>query len=599
MRDAADLRAVRFVRILDALTDRLSGAQTAEEIARAVKLHAHETLDVQRVALAVPEPGTDELLLFDTLGLSKETHATYARFPITADLPLARVHRERSPLYFPSREHFAQSFPALAANLNAAEVIAGAVLPLVVSDRSLGALALGFNRTGAFDEAEQALLVAFARQTAVALERAELLRHARQETERVRYLAYAGEALATTLDVRATLGTLARVAVPTLADWAAVDLFREDGGIERVGVAHPDPEKVALVEELVRRYPPNLDDPNDGLARIRRTGEPEVVHEIPPQLLEMAARDPEHLHILRRLGLRSYIAVPIRGRDRVRGVFTLIGAESGRRYGPDDLHLATEIARRAAIALTAAEILDELRAARHALEEADRRKDEFIALLGHELRNPLAAISNAAQLFGALQPAEPRAEAAHRVLDRQVRHMKHLLDDLLDVARISRGKLFIRRDPIELGELLRHAAEDHRPAVDRAQLTLTLNLPPAPVRVIGDQTRIAQIVSNLLHNATKFTPAGGNVEVALATTDTHAILSVSDTGVGIEPNGLSQLFQPFVQAPTRPGGLPEGLGLGLALVRGLADLHGGTVTAHSEGRNQGTTFEVQLPLVSA
>ncbi len=448
------------------------------------------------------------------------------------------------------------------------------------------------------EEVVRALVEALAERASEAESREELVARLQRETARIRYIAHAGAMLASTTEPRSTLGTLARIAVPELADWAAVDLFVDAERVERLAVAHVDPAKVALVEELGRRYPPNLDDPADGLGQILRTGEPQLVPELPPGLIEAAAKDEDHLCIMRALELRSYVCVPIASRGRVRGALTLISAESGRRFGPDDLEIAQEIARRASIALDVADAMDALRATSLRLEHADRRKDDFLAMLGHELRNPLAAITTASELLRLSPTDEAVMRRARETIARQAGHMQRMLRDLLDVARVTRGKLELEREPVDIAAIVRDTAEDHRADFDRADVALELDVPDQPLTIEGDRTRLVQVVANLLHNARKFTERGGRAVVRLRSDGEDVVLVVSDDGVGIAKDALPGLFQPFVQAKRvhdRNGG---GLGLGLALARGLVTRHGGTIDVHSDGIGRGAAFTVRLPRVS-
>jgi len=237
--------------------------------------------------------------------------------------------------------------------------------------------------------------------------------------------------------------------------------------------------------------------------------------------------------------------------------------------------------------------------AEHALREADRRKDEFLAMLSHELRNPLAPIRNSLYLLRRTLPQDERAQRASTVIDRQVGHLTRLVEDLLDVTRISRGKTRLQRAPLELGELLRRTTEDYRSVFTDHGLALSVNLPCDRLWVDGDATRLAQVVGNLLQNSAKFTPRGGRVELTLGTDGTgKAVLAIEDSGMGIDPALLPHLFEPFSQAETSLDRSRGGLGLGLALVKGLVALHGGEVTAHSGGKDQGSRFVIVLPLVA-
>jgi PAS domain S-box-containing protein len=226
---------------------------------------------------------------------------------------------------------------------------------------------------------------------------------------------------------------------------------------------------------------------------------------------------------------------------------------------------------------------------------ADQRKDEFLALLGHELRNPLAPLRTAVQLLE--KKGDDPAVVAHmrEIIDRQVGQMTRLVDQLLDASRIARAKVQVRREPLDLAALVRTAAGDHRAELEAAGL-LVMEVAAGPVWVRGDAARLTQVVGNLLHNAQKFTDPGGRVTVGLAVEGEWAALSVEDTGIGIEPEALPKLFEAFSQVDAAPERTQGGLGLGLALVKGLVELHGGRVQAASEGPGRGSRFTVWLPL---
>jgi PAS domain S-box-containing protein len=245
-----------------------------------------------------------------------------------------------------------------------------------------------------------------------------------------------------------------------------------------------------------------------------------------------------------------------------------------------------------------AEDVTDKKEAEAALRDADRRKDEFLAVLAHELRNPLAPLLNGLQILR--QPAAAPQSQAHArdMMERQLRHLARLVDDLLDVSRISRGKVQLRCERIDLARHARTAAEDRRPVLERAGLALVVETPETPVWVTGDPTRLAQIVNNLLDNSAKFSDGGRKVTVRVTAgaARRQAALSVRDEGVGIEPEMLPRLFNVFAQADRSLDRTRGGLGLGLALVKGLAELHGGEVEAFSEGPGKGAEFTVRLPL---
>ncbi len=238
-----------------------------------------------------------------------------------------------------------------------------------------------------------------------------------------------------------------------------------------------------------------------------------------------------------------------------------------------------------------------LAARRRELEAADKAKNAFLALLGHELRNPLAPIRNCVQLMKQAGLDSDDTQWAVNVIDRQSAHLSRLVDDLLDVTRIDHGKIELRNEVLDLGQLLQGTVQDHRGVLEQAGVLVTLDVPSTPVLANCDRIRLAQIIGNLLHNATKFTPRGGRIAIRLAQQDPLAIVEVSDTGSGISPENLERVFELFAQE--QPSGVAgnTGLGIGLALTRKLVELHGGTVRATSAGPGQGSTFRIELPAV--
>ena len=408
----------------------------------------------------------------------------------------------------------------------------------------------------------------------------------RRRTEvALRFLAEASESLTKLVDYRSMLETVARLAVPDFADWCAVDMLAADGSIERLAVAHVDPSKVRLAEELYRRYPPDP-DATYGVPQVLRTGVSERVGEITDAMIHATVPDEERRAILEQLGLRSYMCVPLRAQDRIFGVLSFVAAESGRRYDATDLVAAEDLARRAAVALDNARLYQELR-------ESDRRKDEFLAVLSHELRNPLAPIRSGLEMM-AMDGGQ-----RHPTIDlmrEQVVHLIRLVDDLLDVSRITRGRVELRQEPVELETVLERAAAAMRTTLEPRRQTLAISLPPASMVLDADPVRLLQILENLLQNASKFSDAGAAIELSAERAGEEAVIRVRDPGIGIDATLLPQLFQPFMQATRALDRTQGGLGIGLALVRGLVERHGGSVTASSAGPGEGSEFVVRLPL---
>jgi signal transduction histidine kinase len=240
----------------------------------------------------------------------------------------------------------------------------------------------------------------------------------------------------------------------------------------------------------------------------------------------------------------------------------------------------------------------ELRARAEALADSDRRKDEFLAMLAHELRNPLGAIANAAYVLGQMGSAEPPAERSIAVIQRQIQHLVRLVDDLLDVSRITRGKVELRRGPADLKDAVRHAVETTRPVIEARQHHLRLTLPAEPLPLHADVTRLEQVVGNLLRNAARYTEPGGRIEVEARRESHEAVLAVRDNGAGIAPDLLPRVFDLFIQGEQSLDRSGAGLGIGLTLVRSLVEMHGGRVEAKSDGPGRGSEFIVRLPLAA-
>jgi signal transduction histidine kinase/ActR/RegA family two-component response regulator/PAS domain-containing protein len=400
-------------------------------------------------------------------------------------------------------------------------------------------------------------------------------------------LAEASDVLGSSLDYDRTLATVARLAVPRLADWATVDMVEPNGHLKRLAVAHVDPEKVSLGYEVTKRFPIDMDAPR-GLANVIRTGQSEWVPEITDDLLESSIHDPELLAIIRDLGLRSTICVPLKARGRVVGAMSLFSAESARRYTEEDVRLVEDLGRRASVAIENAILY-------RAADEANEAKDEFLAIVSHELRTPLNAILGWVKMLRDGLAEEKRARALETI-ERNARAQAQLIEDLLDVSRIVSGKLRLDVEPVDLPLVIERAVETVRPAAAAKNIDIRLVLDPKASPVLGDPERLQQVIWNLLSNAVKFSPKGRDVLVILRKRDSSVDVVIEDNGQGIEPSFLPHVFERFRQADPSTTRTKTGLGLGLAIVRNLIELHGGTVTAESEGVGRGATFCVCLPI---
>ena len=239
-----------------------------------------------------------------------------------------------------------------------------------------------------------------------------------------------------------------------------------------------------------------------------------------------------------------------------------------------------------------------LEATTHQLQEANHRKDEFLAMLAHELRNPLAPIRTAVQLLRLKELTEPHRQRARDVIERQVEHLVNLIDDLLDVSRITRGMITLQLEAVLVGAIVARAVETARPAIDAHRHSLELDLPDELISVEGDKTRLVQVIANILHNAAKFMDPGGRIRLSVRREGQNAVIEISDTGIGIASELLPRIFELFTQVHSKSERAQGGLGIGLALVRRLTEMHGGTVTAESEGPGRGARFTVRLPVMA-
>jgi signal transduction histidine kinase/DNA-binding response OmpR family regulator len=399
---------------------------------------------------------------------------------------------------------------------------------------------------------------------------------AEQATRRFAFLAEAGAALSRTLDFGATLRALARHAVPDLADLAAVSRVDEHG--------RPGATEVAWQGAAVETRTLTVGQWEEEFVPLAGTARRCLESGVPLHLADLGPPAGAH-------GLRSVLALPLVARGRALGVLTLALGPSGRVHGPDELVLADDLAARAATALDNARLYEDIR-------QEDARKNQFLMMLAHELRNPLAPIRNAVGVLKLLGARDSMLIQARDMIDRQVTHMARLVDDLLDMSRLARGKILLRRERLDLARLVRDTIEDYRSLLADGSLHLVTRLPEQPVPVEGDATRLSQVIGNVLHNASKFTDAGGSVEIELrADPGEGAVLAVRDTGIGMDRAMLDRVFEAFSQADSSLDRSRGGLGLGLALVRGLVRLHAGEARADSEGPGRGTQVTIRLPLL--
>jgi signal transduction histidine kinase/DNA-binding response OmpR family regulator len=406
---------------------------------------------------------------------------------------------------------------------------------------------------------------------------------AEEANRRLAFLAEASRVLAGSLDPQSIARAIARLAVPTLAEIGGVTLTEDP--------SHPLQTKLVWVEpgaEVKARWLTGVTNPCDllqeSIARSLKSGQPVRLADLdlPPEfcLGQPVAMDGR---------IRSVAVFPLLARGRTLGALTLAFGPN-RRSDPSDFATAADLASRAAVALDNARLY-------HEIQLADRNKNQFLATLGHELRNPLAPVRNGLTILRTITGGGEAVAATLSMIDRQVGHLVRLIDDLMDISRITRGKMVLQRDRLDLRSAVDTALEASRNHVEAGKHTLTVDAESGSYPVLGDLTRLAQVFTNLLNNAAKYTPDGGRIRVELSRAGGQAVVRVSDTGVGMDAKVIGIVFDMFTQVGTGIDRAQGGLGIGLTLVRQIVDLHGGTVEAESPGAGLGSTFTVRLQLV--
>jgi signal transduction histidine kinase/CheY-like chemotaxis protein len=413
------------------------------------------------------------------------------------------------------------------------------------------------------------------------------------QKEEIEFLAKAGQLLSSSLDYASTLARLTGLIVPRLADWCAVNI--EGQSAEEFALAHLNPAKAEVLREILVRFPPAPQD-RYGYPEVVRTGKSQLVEEAPPGLHDSIARSPEHLALLREIRSRSWIVVPLRIQSTTFGAITLAWSESPRRYGPADLLLVEELARRAAVAIDNAHLYETSQKERARVEATTRAKDEFVAMVSHELRTPLNAILGWTGLLKSGSLSEATRARALDVIHRNAVAQNQIVADLLDISRVITGTVRINPSQVDLANIVDLVVEGMRPAIDAKRLRLAIDVDPAGAVLRGDGDRLQQVVWNLLSNAVKFTRKEGTVQIHLRRIDSDVELTVSDDGEGIPRGFLPHVFETFRQSDTPSSRPHSGLGIGLSIAKHLVELHGGTIRALSEGTDRGATFVVTLPI---
>ncbi|HYI67574.1 MAG TPA: ATP-binding protein [Candidatus Limnocylindrales bacterium] len=404
--------------------------------------------------------------------------------------------------------------------------------------------------------------------------------------QQLRLLADAGAMLGRSVDYQEALQELADLLVGAITDWCVVDVLEPNQPVTRVAVAHADPAKRGLAEEIQRRYPTDPDAPG-GVRDVIRTGKPIVMTEISVEMLRAAAQDDEHFRLLQEAGIDSAAIVPLRARNEVFGALTLVGSSDRHRLTEDDLPLIEELARRAATAVDNARLL-------HEANEAIRMRDDFLAMASHDMRTPLAVILANLQL-ARRRVAGHHAEQADVIqnldaAERTTHKLTGLVGELMDISILRSGQpLPLSRETVDLATVAEGTADEYRRL--SAEYEIDMRLEPG---VIGnwDAIRIERVLRNLLDNALKYSPDGGTVEVVVRSEGGWAVAEVTDHGVGIPEDELPLLFEKFHRGSNTRD--LRGTGLGLAGSRAVMQQLGGTIEVRSR-LGEGSTFSLRLP----
>jgi len=493
----------------------------------------------------------------------------------TASLIRSRKKSAHTPIILVTADYGDELRMTQAYSLGAVDYIASPVVPEILRAKVRVFVDLFLLAEQAKRQARERIALAEEKAAREAAERA---------SRRLALLAEASATLASSLDLEATVHELARLLVPRFADACLVSLRSGDGQTERheMAWATPDPEHPLLNGSILEIEDVEL---RDAIARVHATGRPETIER------DVAGTDALRIALPRGLTAHSALLAPLLVRGRTLGVVTL-GIDSPTRHFDADTHaMVAELATRAATAVDNALLFRKI-------QDEDQRKNEFLAMLAHELRNPLAPISNAVHIMRVSGDDATKVAWARDLIARQLKQLVRLVDDLLDVSRITRGKIELKIGPVEVQQVVAAAIETSRPNVDGHRHTLSIQLPTETLHVRGDFARVSQVLSNLINNAAKYTPRGGRISLSAAADGDAVVFRIRDSGVGIPPEYITTIFDPFTQVDRSLARSNGGLGIGLTLVRRLVEMQGGSVSARSEGGNRGSEFTVRLPLAT-
>jgi signal transduction histidine kinase/ActR/RegA family two-component response regulator len=539
----------------------------------------------------------DALELVCATGVPPHGLAACRRLPLSTETPAGDAVQRREPVTASSWPERTARYPALSGVPRPVPSGASVVLPLMIDGLCSGALELFFREEGAFAQDELDLLRPIALRIARCLESVALVKRDRQSRARLYMLAEASRVFsAAGPDLASVLGAIANQVLVGFASSCTVGLTSADGQwLDAAVIRSRDPDQERRLRQMSHDVRIRCGEGLTG--EVLATGKSILIGSAVPGELE-ARTVPSLATQLAAMGVRSLLIAPLATSGRMVGIISTSRLGGEPPFTDDDRVLLEDLGDRAAMAIENTRLHEVERAARARAEEADRRKDQFLAVLSHELRNPLAPLQMGVELMRGLPPDHDGVGWSREMIARQVQQLSRLVGDLLDVSRINLGKIDLCLEAIDLASVASAALEENRPRLAGRGHSVTVELPPNPVPVRGDAARLTQVITNLLDNAAKYTEPGGHVALSVASVGSQAIVTVEDSGIGIPPEMLERVFEPFTQlAPGReqPAG---GLGIGLTLVRQLVEIQNGSVRAYSAGPGSGSRFELRFPLLT-
>jgi signal transduction histidine kinase/DNA-binding response OmpR family regulator len=501
----------------------------------------------------------------------------------TAALIRQRQRSETTPIIFISAVNDTETHVSRGYSLGAVDYILTPVVPEILRAKISVFVDL-------FKKTEQVKRQAEEREKFIREQAA--LAEAEGRQERLAFLADASNVLAGSLEYHKTFHSLAHLVVPRLADFCVVLATEEDGTLRQVAMAHSNLLDEPTLRKLAEEFPASSAAKTGG-AHVVRTGQSQMCCDMDNGALAQVFERPEDRELLLSFAPTSFIAVPLKTYDRVLGAIVMVNTNEGRMCGTDELALAEELAQRAALAIDNASLYKAAQKARAEAERANLAKDSFLAMLSHELRTPLTPVLTSVLGLEQSDGLPDEIRASLQMIRRNVELEARLIDDLLDLTRISKGKVQLNLEEVDAHSLLRNALEICQADIDKKNLSLGTDFAAENVCLEADPARLQQIFWNLIKNAVKFTPEGGRLEIRTRNNDGQLQVRVSDSGMGIDAETLPKIFNAFEQGDRMQLG---GLGLGLAISKALVETHRGTLTAESSGKNQGATFTATFPV---